>query len=590
MITVSHGVILNYSGSYRKNMKKGDDIMQFYQSDPSEKNSTDSEIHAHRKIYHAALYARRRFTDLVQPDEPDPSAAEQIRAMKEYLADLQDISADGIYMDGRKIRPTTLRPQFQKLLLDIQAGNYNCIVMYSLDTFGRDINENRYYVLRRFTALGLRIISLLDGYDSYVSEPSPGTFSRLEEIIKLNMRFDKSRKRTAIAREYGKKGLVLIKKNVPYGYRVSPDEDAKLVVDQEVAPYIRYIFEQYASGTGPAEIARNLTSMKAPCPTMRKSQLGVQYKKTTPNDYWASGSISGILRNQIYTGDFIYGTDKRSIYIHRDQEQQHRISEKQIIRDHHEPIISRELFDQVQKRIEQNRPQRQTDNQRNSDFSSFSASPFRKQLFCGLCGRPMYFYHDSRVQRCEYTVYVCYSRPRKLKNPCSYDPIKLSDIVPAVKESLLQERRLALEIYRQMEDGTDSEIYQSLEKYFQDKIDALVEAGKRNNAELSSVLEDAPEQRAELLKKETRLREELVEAINRKKTFRQTFKTTNSWLVLYSQLPESFDITLEIARKYVYRIYLYPDAPAKFQPMKQEAKSSLLGYYNLIPNIGLTKL
>lgn len=564
--------------------------MQFYQSDPYEKNSTDSEIPAHRKLYHAALYARRRFTDLVQPDEPDPSAAEQIRAMKEYLADLPDISADGIYTDGRKIRSTTPRPQFQKLLLDIQAGNYNCIVMYSLDTFGRDINENRYYVLRRFTALGLRIISLLDGYDSSVSEPRPGAFSRLEEIIKLNMRFDKSRKRTAIAREYGEKGLVLIKKNVPYGYRVSPDEDAKLVVDREVAPYIRYIFEQYASGAGPAEIARNLTAMKAPCPTMRKSQLGVQYKKMTPNDYWASGSISGILRNQIYTGDFVYGTDKRSIYIHRDQEQQHRISEKQIIRDHHEPIISRKLFYQVQKRIEQNRPQRRTENQRTSDLTSFSASPFRKQLFCGQCGRPMYFYHDSRVQCCEYTVYVCSSRTRRLKNPCSYDPIRLSDIVPTVKESLLQERRLALEIYGQMENGTDSEVYQSLEKYFQGKIDALVEAGKQNNAELSSVSEDVPEQRAELLEKETKLREELVDAINRKKAFRQTFKVTNPWLVLYSQLPENFDITLEIARKYVYRIYLYPDAPPKFQPMKQEAKSSLLGYYNLIHNNGLTEV
>lgn len=564
--------------------------MQYDQSDPNEKISTGSEIHVPGKIHHAALYARRRFTDLVQPDEPDPSAAEQIRAMKEYLADLPDISVDGIYTDGRKMRSTTPRPQFQKLLLDIQAGNYNCIVMYSLDTFGRDINENRYYVLRRFTALGLRIISLLDGYDSFVSEPRPGTFSRLEEIIKLNMRFDKSRKRTAIAREYGEKGLVLIKKNVPYGYQVSPDEDAKLVVDQKVVPYIQYIFEQYASGAGPAEIARNLTAMKAPCPTMRKSQLGVQYKKTTPNDYWASGSVSGILRNQIYTGDFVYGTDKRSIYIHRDQEQQHRISEKQIIRDHHEPIISRKLFDQVQKRIEQNRPQRRTDNQRNSDFSSFSASPFRKQLFCGLCGRLMYFYHDSRVQRCEYTVYVCSSRPRKLKNPCSYDPIKLSDIVPAVKESLLQERRLALEIYRQMENGTDSEVYQSLEKYFQGKIDALVEAGKQNNTELSSVPENAPDPKAELLEKEAKLREELVDAINRKKAFRQTFKNTNPWLVLYSQLPENFDITLEIARKYVYRIYLYPDAPPKFQPMKQEAKSSLLGYYNLIHNNGLTEV
>ena len=162
--------------------------------------------------------------------------------------------------------------------------------------------------------------------------------------------------------------------------------------------------------------------------------------------------------------------------------------------------------------------------------------------------------------------------------------------MPPVKESLLQERRLALEIYRQMKDGTDSEVYQSLEKYFQDKIDALVEAGKQNNAELSSVLEDVPEQRAELLEKETKLREELVEAIREKKAFHRAFKVTNPWLMLYTQLDEHFEITLEIARKYVYRIYLYPDAPPKFQPMKQEAKSSLLGYYNLIHNNGLTEV
>ena len=81
-----------------------------------------------------------------------------------------------------------------------------------------------------------------------------------------------------------------------------------------------------------------------------------------------------------------------------------------------------------------------------------------------------------------------------------------------------------------------------------------------------------------------------MEAINRKKAFRQTFKTTNPWLVLYSQLPENFDITLEIARKYVYRIYLYPDAPPKFQPMKQEAKGILLGYYKLIHNNELTEV
>ncbi len=557
--------------------------MQKEQINPKGQNSADTEKCASAEVYHAALYARRKFTDLVQPDEPDPSANEQIRIMKEYLADLPDIAVNGVYMDSRRIRSATPRPQFQKLLLDLQAGNFNCIVMYSLDTFGRDISENKYYVLRRFTAMGLRIISLLDNYDSYVSEPESGSFSRLEEMIDLNMRFDKSRKRTAMVREYGKKGQVFIKKNVPYGYRISTDAESKLVVDHEVVPYIRYIFEQYASGTSPAEIARNLTAMKAPCPTMRKSQLGVQYKKITPNDYWASGSVSGILRNQIYTGDFVYGTEKCSIYINRDQEKRHRTGEKQIIHNHHEAIISHKLFDQAQKRIEQNRPQQHNKNQRTAGLSSFSATPFRKQLFCGQCGRPMYFFHDSRVHRYEYMVYACSSRTKKLKNPCSHDPIKLSDIIPAVKESLLQERHLARKIYSQMEGDTNSEIYIILKKHFQDKIDALVDAGKQNNAVLSALSENAPEQKAALLKKETELREKLVDAINQKKVFRQTFKVTNPWLVLYNQLPEEFDITLEIARKYIYRIYLYPDTPPKFQPMKQEAKSSLLGYYNLIP-------
>ena len=52
--------------------------------------------------------------------------------------------------------------------------------------------------------------------------------------------------------------------------------------------------------------------------------------------------------------------------------------------------------------------------------------------------------------------------------------------------------------------------------------------------------------------------------------------------MLYTQLDENFEITLDIARKYIYRIYLYADAPLEFQPIKQEAKSNLLNYLNLI--------
>lgn len=168
-------------------------------------------------------------------------------------------------------------------------------------------------------------------------------------------------------------------------------------------------------------------------------------------------------------------------------------------------------------------------------------------------------------------MYTCSSRKKNLKNACDYTPIRLSEILPAVKQALSEERRLALKIYEQMKDGKNSEIYQQLEKYFQDKINALTESGNEKPDGLPALKERTDQQR-----------QELAEAIKEMKAFHRAFKVTNPWLMLYTQLDEHFEITLEIARKYVYRIYLYPDAPLEFQPMKQEAKSNLLNYFNLI--------
>ena len=128
-------------------------------------------------LYHAALYARRKFIERTQPDEPDPLTADQIKAMKAHLKDFPDIKITGVYMDSRKTGIDHPCPQFQRMIHDIQEGRYTCVVMYSLDTFGKDIYENRYYVLRQFTAMGIRILSLLDDYDSSVSEPTPGDFT-----------------------------------------------------------------------------------------------------------------------------------------------------------------------------------------------------------------------------------------------------------------------------------------------------------------------------------------------------------------------------------------------------------------------------
>lgn len=112
-----------------------------------------------------------------------------------------------------------------------------------------------------------------------------------------------------------------------------------------------------------------------------------------------------------------------------------------------------------------------------------------------------------------------------------------------------------------------------MEDYFQNRINVLTEAGNENPAKLPVLKERTDQQR-----------QELADAIKEKKSFHREFKVTNPWLMLYTQLDEHFEITLDIARKYIYRIFLYANAPLEFQPMKQEAKENLLNYFRLIEN------
>lgn len=72
--------------------------------------------------YHAALYARRKFTDIIAKDEPDPTAASQIKEMKIYLTDFPEIKIGNIYMDSHKLKQENPRPEFYRLVKDLKDG------------------------------------------------------------------------------------------------------------------------------------------------------------------------------------------------------------------------------------------------------------------------------------------------------------------------------------------------------------------------------------------------------------------------------------------------------------------------------------
>ena len=117
---------------------------------------------------------------------------------------------------------------------------------------------------------------------------------------------------------------------VCYGYRV--DSKGKLQIYPAEAAHVLYIFERFATGDSLGKISDALFLMDIPSPTGK--------------EIWSKETISKILSNEKYAGDVILG--KTQV---RDGVQVKTTDPaiKTTLKDHHPAIISKELFDSVQK-------------------------------------------------------------------------------------------------------------------------------------------------------------------------------------------------------------------------------------------------
>lgn len=104
--------------------------------------------------------------------------------------------------------------------------------------------------------------------------------------------------------------------------------------NEEQAEIIKYIFERYVEGIGSSTIAKELKAK------------GIKSPKG--NDNWNESTIRGILKNEKYIGDVLMGKTFTIDPISHKRLSNLGEAEKHYIKEYHEPIISKELFDRVQ--------------------------------------------------------------------------------------------------------------------------------------------------------------------------------------------------------------------------------------------------
>lgn len=245
----------------------------------------------------AAFYCRLSRDDNNEGDSN--SIAHQKQILGKYGRD-QGIEHYKFYVDDGYSGTNFNRPDFKRMMADVEAGHINMIVVKDMSRLGRDYLEVGMLTEIKFPEKGIHFIAINDGVDS--EDQSCNDFTPFRNIMNEWVAKDTSRKTRAVFKAKGMSGKRL-STQAPYGYLKG--EDGHLVVDEETAPVVQMIYELCAEGNGPSQIARILRERKINTPRTvdffaragQITMIPIHRLAGTPQqlrEYWIRKSILGI--------------------------------------------------------------------------------------------------------------------------------------------------------------------------------------------------------------------------------------------------------------------------------------------------------
>lgn len=124
------------------------------------------------------------------------------------------------------------RPDFQRLMRKVDAGEVGTIIVKDMSRLGRDYLKVGVYTEITFPEAGVRFIAVNDGVDS--ESQVDNDFTPFRNIINEWYAKDTSKKIRAVFRSKGNSGKHLCSVP-PFGYLKSPDDKEQWIIDEEAA-------------------------------------------------------------------------------------------------------------------------------------------------------------------------------------------------------------------------------------------------------------------------------------------------------------------------------------------------------------------
>jgi len=302
----------------------------------------------------------------------------QIDKLKNYIQ-IKDWGFHKVYADeGISGKNITDRPAINELIADIKSGKVNNVLVYKIDRLTRS-TKDLIELTEIFNHHKCGFNSLMESIDTQTA--SGRMFLKIIGIFAEFERENIIERITVACEKKVKEGYTLASANVSYGYIHKAGERVQQINPEE-AKIVKEIYQMYLDGNvSYASIARNL------------NHRGIKPRR---GGAWHHHSIQGILSNPNYIGKVRYSLADAERYFEAEGK--------------HEPIISEEMYNEVQKKIAKIKRVAYTKRPKENSY-------FCGVLYCAKCGAKLQT--NANYKKDKKTYKAGYRCPNIYKGLCN---------------------------------------------------------------------------------------------------------------------------------------------------------------------------
>ncbi|MFI3255464.1 MAG: recombinase family protein [Eubacteriales bacterium] len=527
-----------------------------------------------QRIFSTGIYARLSVENSGKSDEKDVITS-QIECCKEFIRENPDLSLAEIYVDNGATGTNFRRSGFEAMMKDVESGKIECLIVRDLSRFGRNHLETGAYLEKIFPENGLRFISISERYDNF-SENNLGAMLPLQNMINEMYSIDTSRKVATALRTRMANGTFRMR-TLTYGYKWSEDKKY-MILDEDVADYVKMIFQWKLEGVPITTIKKNLEELNAPIPTNRRYENGVWTGTSSDYKFWQRGTILNILKNPFYTGDLILGKTQTSLYLGQTTRKVQDEAQWYIFENSHPALVSKEDFQTITEALKENSARREAVIKSNEKERAKLINLFSSKIFCGDCGKRMsYIRNKSRYSTKTketltekwFATYNCYSYSQKLGNPCSTHQIRETVLHETVLNAIKSQVKVATDYEALLKKLKNS----TADKSVRDKQNAIISSitlklntlKKKREGLYTDYSEGVLDLEEYTFAKETyddqylALSLQLDEAQQRKKEFVEAMSSNNKWISLMKSVSKAKKLNQHLIDTVIEKVLIYED-------------------------------